>query len=159
MGVAFLAMLYFLAYRKGFYNYTHADFDLLRLPLVEPYEIYSVDIHSAENWTTSIFKTESMYDDFKGIGFNGPHVDSVGISGYHIFFYSSDENFDVKIQEEAWLVFNAETERGLHFTNRPMFMAYLKDSLRLDGVKLYKPQTVFKEFEKSRKLPPEWPKK
>jgi hypothetical protein len=139
--------------KKGFYEYTH-DSDLLRLPLIEPYELYSADIAKGEEWNASVLGRKGEYMTFEGLMNDSPHVDSVSIKGCYIFLYSSSENFKDTMCN-AWFVFNTNSRQGTSFRDYKTFYETMK-KIKIDHVNFYDPKEVFMKFDIDHNLPPEW---
>jgi hypothetical protein len=133
--------------KEGFYDYSQT-IDLYRIPIIEPYEITSSD------------KGSSWLMDFKGS--NSPSnlgtgkVDSVGVKGQYFIVYSKRTALPAIGMIEAWFVINATTKEEKVFMTRQEYNEYLKNQ-NIDETKLYDINTVFRDFEEKRKLPPEWP--
>ncbi len=143
-------------FKKGFYEYSVIDGDLLRLPLIQPYELYSADIQNAENWNTSVIGRKGDYMAFEGLMNESPHVDSVGISDNLIFLYSSREIFTNGDVSSAWFYFNVEQKRGGYYLKRNLYLDFLKNNYSITSVNFYNPTDIYKKFRDDNYLPREW---
>lgn len=156
IGVSCIGLLfYFSCIREDFYSDTMADFDLLRLPLIKPFAIYSADIQYAESWNASVSEEDSKII-FDGVRIPGrPGIDSVGINGSLILVYSSHEIINGHMTS-AWFVFDTEIKKGIHFLDQKGFYEHLENKFNIYSVKFYDPTTVYTEFRENNKLPSDW---
>jgi hypothetical protein len=128
---------------KGFYDYSRVSY-IYRLPVIEPYEITSRD--NGANWVISFKDSPPAH----AIQF----IKSIGRQD-SIFVVYSPMDLSVPGHPPVWLVVDAAEKKEKVFTEEKAYMLHLKSN-HLEKVKLYDIQTVFMDFDKKKKLPPEW---
>jgi hypothetical protein len=135
--------------RRGFYGYSKADIDLIRIPLIEPYEIVSAD-RDGESWGI-MYDNPILSDDFA----TGMSVDSVGLKADMIIFYSR-HTVTTGRMGAVWYVFNTHLKSGKLFTQEERYQQFLKTTYQGSSVKLYAPEMMWEKFKDNYELPAEW---
>jgi hypothetical protein len=126
--------------KDGFYDYSQT-LDLYRIPLIEPYQIISAD--RGYSWM------------FERAGLSNV-VNQVGIEDSVIVLYSSRTALNDGMSQ-AWFVLKAGTKEEKLFKTEEDYNKYLR-LIGIDSIRIYEVNQVFAEFDKNKRLPPEWPK-
>jgi hypothetical protein len=126
--------------KDGFYDYSQT-LDLYRIPLIEPYQIISAD--RGYSWM------------FERGGLSNV-VNKVGIEDSVIVLYSSRTAL-VDGMSQAWFVLKAGSKEEKVFKTEEDYNKYLR-FIGIDSIRIYEVNQVFTEFDKTKRLPPEWSK-
>ncbi len=149
--ISILMVFFFIPIpRTDFYKNTRVG-DLARIPLIDPYEIGSA---TGSTW----FITVDHPINFIGIDLRdyGLFIDSVGV-GNDFFVLHSPSVQRVEFKGvSAWLVFDCKSNVGQVFYDKRGYLTYIKRSYKINNLKLYDPNLVYKKFEKTLELPREW---
>jgi hypothetical protein len=129
--------------KDKFYTVSHYQ-DLIRLPLIKPYEIYSAD--NGFTWFLKFRFPEKIRkkDELGG-------VDSIGVHDNLIVAYSKLTYLPGEMTP-AWFIVDVPNKDEKVFTKEKEYKDYLTNR-KLESVKFYRPKEVFEKFEKSGKLP------
>lgn len=134
--------------KEGFYDYSQT-WDLYRVPLIEPYQIISAD--KGHSWSLNLKGNE-----IKGVS-SINNIQSIGL--YDTIFTVFSPRIDIPgDRTNVWFIINAAKKEGKYFVTEKDFKNYLKEH-GLAEIKLYEINQVFTDFDKEKRLPPEWPRK
>ncbi len=163
--ISLIIITFYQTLFNGFYHSRYEGYggwELEKLPLIEPYAIYGSSNHYKSDWQTkrelvpmdfdSVDET-SNYDDFNNLS----NIDSIGIIDSLIIFHCKGDEYSG--YESDWAIFNTDEARarGICYKSEHDFRENLK-KLGYVNIKLYNPDSVYKEFAINRKMPPEWKK-
>lgn len=124
--------------QEGFYDY-YQDGDILRLPLKEPYIIYSSN--NGEDW---LFKVP--FGNFlKGLDIY--NIKSLYVEKDLIFFYSDLISLPGETTP-AWIVFNIENKTSKYYTNYNLFLKDFPSGKKMELVSI-----TFEKFKHNNKAP------
>jgi len=125
-----------------------------RIPVIDPYEIESFD--AGNSWFIEL-KDEKFRLEYFTSQISDP--ESIGISQPFFVLFVSQEFIPklTKDKDQVWFVVNASTKRVMAFSSTESYHRAL-DSLGIEDIKLYDVEEVFREFDRTGSLPPEWPK-
>jgi len=139
----FLLFLLFLVFScnnhetKSFYEYSMKENDVWRLPIVEPYEMYTA--YCCSDWFI-----ESSSPLGKRFGIK-QKVDSINFTNNKLIIYDNNE-FNNK-----WILLNFDNDVVVKFESRIDLSNYLNlDTIKL---KLFNTETVFNNWRKTDNLP------
>lgn len=127
---------------QDFYTYTR-DWDLYRIPLIEPYELFSVT-SSDSDWFFKLPPT--LIENQKQIP-----VDAVTIKDSLIFTFTKDIYLYMVGDISLWCVIDAKNKQHQVFTKEIDFKAFQQKHNLLD-LNFKKPNPVFEVFEKTMKV-------
>lgn len=133
---------------EGFYSYSKVNY-IYRLPVIEPYEITSPD--NGVNWAIA-FKNSPP--PAHGVQF----LTKIGIHDSVFVVYSPRDLSFSSDHPQVWAVIDITKKEEKVFTTEAEYNTHLK-SRGLKEIKLYDINAVFANFDKNKKLPPEWSKK
>ena len=108
--LSFISLLIFFSCNEehNFYSYSVEDWDLYRIPILEPYQIVSATADK-ESWS---FQPENKFNVNGILGeYHLPQVRKIGVCDSVIFLYSDYPNI-LYLNEPAWLVIDARINSG-----------------------------------------------
>jgi hypothetical protein len=127
--------------------------------LIEPYAIYGSSDYYKNDWQTMRelvpmdFDSVDKIDNYDNVFGGLRKIDSIGIKDSLIIFHCKGN--DYSSDEPEWLIFNSTKAIGICYKSEDNFRKNLK-KLGYLNIKLYNPDSVYKEFAISHKMPPEW---
>jgi hypothetical protein len=134
--------------KKGFYDYSK-EYDLYRVPLIEPLEIISAD--RGFSWTFKL-----PYRQIENKDEIGGDVKKIGIDKSIIVLFTPS-TYIFNSMNNAWIVVDVENKTEKAFINESEYNKYLIEK-GISQIKLYEVSEVFKVFDTENKLPIEWVK-
>lgn len=164
--ILIISLIIFTFYQtlfEGFYHSRYEDYGsskVEKLPLIEPYAIFGSSDYYKYDWMTQRELIAINFDSVDGMNNydeNGDlwEIDSFGIINDLILFHCKEFNYGKR--GSHWLIFNSAKARGVCCKSEIDFRKRLKN-LGYLNIKLYNPDSVYKEFAVSHKMPPEWKK-
>lgn len=124
--------------QNEFYNY-YQDGDLSRIPLIEPYFIYSAD--NGENWVFDV--------PFGGFlqGLQISSIRSIAVNDSLFFLYSDLISLPGETSP-AWFVFDIDNKTSKYFTDYSLFISEYPKAKKMQSVK-----KLFSDFKSKNYLP------
>ena len=132
--------------QQGFYDYSRVSY-IYRLPIVDPYEITSPD--NGVNWIIEL-KTNSSPSH------EAQFLTKIGIHDSMLVVYSP-RDLSVPGHPQGWVVVDIPIKEEKIFSNESDYKLYLRQK-GVKDMQFRNVNDVFADFDKIKKLPPEWPK-
>ena len=135
--------------KKGFYDYSSYS-DLVRVPLIEPYEIISADQGNTFTFMLPFDKINKLYytDQITP-------TDSIGINDNFIVLYTKGMNLGSN-KTQAWFLIDIKNKDEVAFTKHEEFQEFIH-SKKIGTIKLYDCKSIYSVFASKGSLPTEWP--
>jgi hypothetical protein len=131
----FLVGAFYLFRDKGFYHDTFADWDLKRLPLKDPYQIYSSD---GEFWVFTKDSGPSYGLDFQtDLPLSQTSVDSVAVYKNFVIILSVDQ-----FNEIRFIVSDCKTRKSLNLNS----LNEVRSQIGKIGLSFKHPKDVYRDF-------------
>ncbi len=124
--------------KKGFYEY-YKNYDIIRIPLIEPYEIYSSD--DGANWFFDVPFGKILE------GLQISDVKSLYVDNDLIFIYSSMISLPGEMTS-AWFVFETKGKTSNYYTDYEQFVKDYPASKNMKPIRI-----IFNEFKSNQTLP------
>lgn len=132
---------------NNFYNYSK-DWDLDRIPLIQPYELISAD--KGYLW---VLRNKEL--DYKKKKYYDAGVEKVGVYFNYIILYTSSTYFDYKMTE-LWIVINTHNDTTVYYTEEDKYITGIRKMEIKIPLTLYTTSEIFNKFKDSFILPEEW---
>lgn len=122
--------------QEGFYDY-YQDGDIIRLPLKEPYIMYSAN--NGEDWVFDV-----PFGDFlKGLQVS--NIQSVYVENDLVFFYSDLISLPGETAP-AWIIFDLDKKTSTYYTNYDQFIKDFPSGQKMELV-----SSTFEKFKQKKK--------
>lgn len=147
-------------YENSFYSTTKSA-DLWRFPLIKPYELISPT--NSGDWFLNLkLDSSQLNKDFfyQGSDFQVSDIESLGIKDSNIVIYCNNLYWPkLGGQYSSTIFIDCPTNQVSVFSNEyhSSLIKQMMSKFKLRDLKLYKTENTIKEFQTSKKLPPEWP--
>lgn len=137
------------AKEEGFYEYSRISY-IYRLPVIEPYEITSPD--NGANWTITFKNNPSSIHD------GAQFLTKIGIHDSIFIVYSPRDLSFSSDHPQVWALIDIPKKEEKVFTSEKDYKVYLR-AKGIEDLKLHDINALFIDFDKNKRLPPEWPNK